>query len=336
MPSIKFPYNNHVNRRTLSRLVPLLGVIFFLLVLSWEGTSAQDRDCRYFPETGHKICGEFRVYYDLTENAEFYFGYPISVRFPGLNGNDVQFFDRVRFEFRPEFDTLEERVYITHLGNLSYEIDRGQNLEFPKNTPACETYPPSGPEAREHYVCFAFLEFFKTHGGVSRFGFPISDFKWEDGRIVQYFNWAKFSWHPELDTGQRVQIVDLGRIYFYNQRYDTKYLNPSYDGIVQDIIQIKTRAFTEKPLISEGESQTLFVIVQDQALQAVEGASVTFTMKLPDGVEESILMDPTDANGVSELTFSVPSQTIGIVELSVYASHFDFEDETKTSFRIWY
>ena len=78
------------------------------------------------------------------------------------------------------------------------------------------------------------------------------------------------------------------------------------------------------------------MIVQDQALQAVEGASVTFTMKLPDGVEESILMDPTDENGVTELTFSIPSQTVGIVELNIYASQHDFEDETVTSFRIWY
>ena len=315
-----------------------MGVIFFLLVLSWEGTYAQDRDCRYFPETGHKVCGEFREFYDLTESPEFYFGYPISVRFTGLNGNDVQFFDRVRFEYLPDKDTLEERVLITHLGDLSYEIDRGQNLDFPQNTPACEIFPASGPEAREHYVCFAFLEFFNAHGGVSRFGFPISDFKWEDGRIVQYFNWAKLSWHPELDTGHRVQIADLGRIYFYNQRYDTKYLNPfnGTGGIVQDIIQLKARAFTEKPLISEGVSQTLSVIVQDQALQAVEGASVTFTMKLPDGVEESYLMNPTDENGVTQLTFNVPAQSIGIVEIRVVATYLAFEDETKTSFRIWY
>lgn len=315
-----------------------MGIIFFLLVLTWEGSYAQDEECRRFPETGHKVCGEFREYYDLTVNAEFYFGYPLSVQFPGIDGNDVQFFDRVRFEFRPEFETLEQRVFISHLGNLSYEINRGQPLLYQKNTPACVEFPPSGPEPRSHYVCYAFLEFFEAHGGVSQFGFPISDFKLEDGRIVQYFNWTKFSWHPELDPGQRVQIVDLGRIYFYNQRYDTKYLDPyfEYDGVPSDIIKLKTRAFTEKALISEGISQTINVIVQNQALQPVEGASVSFTLNLPNGVVENFVMDPTDVNGITKLTFQVPTQTIGVAELSVFTSYLDFDDETKTSFRIWY
>ncbi len=234
--------------------------------------------------------------------------------------------------------TLDQRVFISHLGNLSYEINRGQPLPFQKNTPACVEYPPSGPEPRGHYVCYAFLEFFEAHGGVSQFGFPISDFKLEDERIVQYFNWTKFSWHPELDSGQRVQIADLGKIYFYNQRYDTNYLDPFFDddGVPSDIIMLKTRAFTEKALISEGISQTINVIVQNQALQPVEGASVSFTLSLPNGVEENFVMDPTDANGITKLTFQVPTQAIGVAELSVFTTYLDFEAETKTSFRIWY
>ena len=84
------------------------------------------------------------------------------------------FFPKSGFEFHPEGEALEERVQISHLGGLMYETGRGSSLTFAKNSPACVDFPPSGPEQRPHHVCFAFLEFFQAHGGVGRFGFPIS------------------------------------------------------------------------------------------------------------------------------------------------------------------
>src|SRR5262245_52283031 len=42
-----------------------------------------------------------------------------------------------------------------------------------------------------------FLEFWREHGGQLIFGYPISEEIVEDGRIVQYFERARFEYHPE-------------------------------------------------------------------------------------------------------------------------------------------
>ncbi len=42
-----------------------------------------------------------------------------------------------------------------------------------------------------------FLTWWLEHGGVMIFGYPISDEMVENGRVVQYFERARFEYHPE-------------------------------------------------------------------------------------------------------------------------------------------
>ncbi len=57
-----------------------------------------------------------------------------------------------------------------------------------------------------------FLTFWREHGGVLIFGYPISEEIVENGRIVQYFERARFEYHPEeLGKGDQVQLSLLGR-----------------------------------------------------------------------------------------------------------------------------
>jgi hypothetical protein len=56
-----------------------------------------------------------------------------------------------------------------------------------------------------------FLEFWQAHGSVFVFGYPISEETVEDGRVVQYFERARFEYHPEQpDAAHRVQLSLLG------------------------------------------------------------------------------------------------------------------------------
>ena len=80
---------------------------------SFQATSAgNDQNCTYFPITGHKVCGTFRVYWqshglDFNDSGTSFreslalFGYPISEEF-NQDGRIVQYFERAVFEYHSE------------------------------------------------------------------------------------------------------------------------------------------------------------------------------------------------------------------------------------------
>jgi hypothetical protein len=68
-----------------------------------------------------------------------------------------------------------------------------------------------------------FAEYWKQHGGMDQFGYPISnEFEEEqDGQVylVQYFERAKFEHHKEVMNGDKIMLALLGR-----ELFDDKYL----------------------------------------------------------------------------------------------------------------
>ncbi len=64
-----------------------------------------------------------------------------------------------------------------------------------------------------HFVRGDFLEFYESHPQAELvYGYPITDAypKSPDGRIIQYFEKARFELHPEAPNGLRVQLSPLG------------------------------------------------------------------------------------------------------------------------------
>ncbi len=58
-----------------------------------------------------------------------------------------------------------------------------------------------------------FLTFWRQNGGLLIFGYPISGELVEDGRIVQYFERARFEYHPEnYGSDDQVMLTLLGRV----------------------------------------------------------------------------------------------------------------------------
>lgn len=69
-------------------------------------------------------------------------------------------------------------------------------------------FAPSGFHVSERT---GFLSFWRKNGGVLVFGYPISGEMVENGRIVQYFERARFEYHPEhLGTDSQVMLSLLG------------------------------------------------------------------------------------------------------------------------------
>ncbi len=184
---------------------------------------------REFPETNRRLRGMFRTYWERTGGLAVY-GYPISGELRERNPDTgkmatVQYFERQRFELQPH----NAPPYHMLLGRLGAADAQRRGLlrrkEFQRlrrqTNAACTFFSETG-----HHLCGAFRDYWQAHGldfadaGVSSreslalFGLPISEefrMRLADGHWhkVQYFERARFEWHPE---NSRPFDILLGRL----------------------------------------------------------------------------------------------------------------------------
>lgn len=298
-----------------------------------QHTNAQSRE-RYFPETGHSVSGLFLDFYESAPDPLLVYGYPITERFrDGVTNQYVQYFQRARFELQ-ESATGRMKVRLSDLGELLYEADSpGEPLPLP-TTANCRSFPQA-----DYPVCYAFLDFFESHGGLAQFGLPISPFEYHDGIMVQYFDRARFEWRPERPAGQKVVLSQLGRMWFDERREDKTLREPvGYNIHDVPVLDLRTRAFPLRAVTGMHGEQTVYVIVLDQNLQPVNGAQVTLTLRMPDGDEVGGYILPlTDENGITQKAFAFESSQRGVALVHVDVAYGSMEPRTTvTSFRLWW
>ena len=297
-----------------------------VLFTSWGSVNAQATDVEYFAQTGHYVRGDFLRYYRSASNPTLLFGYPLTERFTSKDGKTVQYFQRARFEQAPD---LSEGVRLTPLGRETYTPDRQLILNNPF---ACRTYAQA-----EYPICFAFLEFFDQYGGLDQFGYPISPFEFHNNQIVQYFENARFEWRPALAEGQQIGLTDLGRIYFDQLGEDPAFLKSTpLDAGPNTVLSLQVRAFPAKAVTTSDDNQTVYVLVQDQNLQPVAGASGVAVISLASGhtAQESFTINN---KGVGTFSFGFTNQPNGqLVYVDINVTYNDLGGKTTTSFRIWY
>ena len=170
-----------------------------------------DPAVRYFPETGHTLRGPFRRYWEQNGGLAA-FGYPLTEPF-WSGGRLVQFFERARFEYWPEYRGTPSEVQLAHLGRWALGDGSFAPEPPPERLGPDERYfPETGFVVRG-----AFLRYWEQNGGLARFGLPISpEFREVNPAdrkeyTVQYFERARFEWHPEArGTLYEVQLGLLG------------------------------------------------------------------------------------------------------------------------------
>jgi thermitase len=170
------------------------------------------RGAVYFPETGHTLRGVFLSYW-RTHGGLPVFGYPISEEFIERSDDGrealVQYFERHRFELRPE-NRPPYNVQLTRLGDVILRARGVDWFTLPKGAPqpGCRYFPETG-----HSLCEPFLSAWRSSGlefdrrrgkseaeNLALFGMPISEPQVEtlpDGRLilVQWFERARFEDH---------------------------------------------------------------------------------------------------------------------------------------------
>lgn len=161
----------------------------------------------YFAETGHNVAFAFKRYFD-TQGGLDRFGFPRTEELVE-NGMRVQYFQRARMEFHPDRVGTPEQVQLSLIGDW---VTAGRG-PFPSSPPFKTAVQHAYFPQTGYAVSFGFLRYYDAHGGAAAFGYPISNEVVEPDargtmRTVQYFQRARFEYHPEF-AGTRYE-VELG------------------------------------------------------------------------------------------------------------------------------
>ncbi len=186
----------------------------------------------YYPESQHSLGGLFEQYWQKNGGLAV-FGYPQSEEFSQVNADTaktytVQFLERQRYEHHPELAGTPYEVSLGRLGaerlatlkrNWQNEGDTSTGAEqLPGN---CQAFATT-----DRKVCGAFLSYWQSHGSdlgepgtsyaesLALFGLPLTAPHLEtnpdgDQVLTQWFERARFEWHPNNPAAFQVQ---LGRL----------------------------------------------------------------------------------------------------------------------------
>ncbi len=177
----------------------------FIIVITLVGipaTSRADATARLYTETGHTLAEPFLSYYDAHGGLTL-FGYPLTEA-QQENGYLTQYFERERFEYHPELaDPYKVSLGLLGREQAGLRLDEGP---FQPVVAAVNGYFA----ATQHNISANFQDYWTQHGGLSIFGYPISEAYLDNGFVVQWFERARFELHPELPTAYRVSLGLLG------------------------------------------------------------------------------------------------------------------------------
>ena len=181
-----------------------------------------DTNRLFFGQTGHSLRADFKQYWE-THGGLAQFGYPTTEPFEEVNPDDgriytVQYFERNRFELHPESLNPNYRVL---LGLLSKSIAQDKLASGAISSKPFQPIPAFQSSANRwymvetgHSLSNGFLAYWNAHGGLAINGFPISEefseTTPEGTYLVQYFERARYEYHPEAPQQYRVLLGLLG------------------------------------------------------------------------------------------------------------------------------
>jgi hypothetical protein len=215
------------------RTLIVRGAMLLLALVSMPiARPARAADQRCFAETKQCISGRFRDYWEQNGGLAV-FGFPTTPARDERNRDTgktylTQYFERNRFELHPEktapYDVLLGRLGDDQLLKHGYDWRTAPRERGP--VPGCLWFKETG-----HNVCdvaggLQFKTYWQSHGvqdaqlnpygkSLALFGYPLTDVRMEtnsSGYLVftQWFERARFEWHPDRPTQPTRYTVRLG------------------------------------------------------------------------------------------------------------------------------
>jgi LPXTG-site transpeptidase (sortase) family protein len=165
----------------------------------------------YFKETGHTLAYNFRPFWEKYGGLAV-LGFPITEVYVE-EGRAVQYFERARLEWQADSQIVTAGL-----------LGRWAARNYPNHAAFAPVPGKHWPEQdyfveTQHTLGGGFQIYWKANGGLPVFGFPLSEeFQEknpETGQVytVQYFERARFEWHPDAPPGYQFQLGLLGREY---------------------------------------------------------------------------------------------------------------------------
>ena len=158
-----------------------------------------------FPETGQTISGRFLPAWNERSGLRI-IGLPLTRPYPRQQDDGswllVQDFQRARLEFHPNLLGTSYEVLGTRSGS---QATAGREAELPFQ-PLAVCDPSADRDCfseTSHSLAYGFRAFWQQRGGLATFGYPISEefqeLNPDTGQMhtVQYFERARFEYHPE-------------------------------------------------------------------------------------------------------------------------------------------
>lgn len=309
----------------------LISVVLALLILpNWIGVGhAQSEDELYFEETGHTVRGAFLEFFQGAGDPLLLFGYPITDEFEHpITHVRVQYFQKARLDLVKGGSGYQ--VQLAPLGE-DLKDDTAPLADIPNDSPACR-------QISGFAVCYAFLQFYDGNNGTRYLGEPISNAQIYEGRIIQNFEYSRLEWRPEMPSGQKVAVTDLGRIHYDRTLGDTSRLLPSESANISGrLVQPHAYAFVDHPLLTANSQQNISVIVLDKSLQPLSGAMIKVEVSWPDGSTGIYRPSDTNADGISQMSINSGDYAANqIVRIQISATYHGETSETSTWFRLWW
>jgi sugar lactone lactonase YvrE len=206
-------------------------LILTLLPHQWEAAAQAEDTSRYFPETGKTVSGKFLEYWQSNGGLAT-FGYPLTEAQSEVSATDgqsylTQWFERNRFERHP---AQAGTSYEIQLGLLGLELKaeaRNVDPDFVRTSRMLDSALPTDQqwyfEQTGHNLRFRFLQYWLANGGLTRFGYPISEEYHEldpesnQVYLTQWFERARFEYHPLNQPAQQIQLGLLGKQLKFSQ-----------------------------------------------------------------------------------------------------------------------
>jgi hypothetical protein len=329
----------------LARSLPTVVIIVVLLIGSLAATHPQETsggDCEYFNETGHYVCNEFLDFFK-TRGELGTFGFPLTEAFDDpARGLRVQYFQRSRMEwhpYNPDPYKVQLGLLIDELGHIYPPVSEAERPAF--NNSVHHYFPETG-----HVVSYAFLKYFREHGGLDIFGYPRSEFTYEDGYIVQYFQRARMEWHPEAASGPEMRMTNTGEIYLERFGLPGDYDKPlpptdiieTTPGAtpVAPPVKLDVSASVRYAIMGRQGTQTVFIYVNNQRNDPAQGVDVRVVVHYPSG-DQTYTCGLTNASGFTKCSFDIELSPPGEkVVIDVIVNYGDVVATTQTFFLPWW
>ncbi len=217
------PATTSASRRIARPLIVCCALLLALtpiLALPRAGAAAPGGGTIFVQQTGHTLGAPFLDYWQAGGGLTR-FGYPISDELTersAIDGKEyrTQYFERAVFEYHPEATDPRWAVQLRLLGTALVAKRQNETPFRPVGAPAAgnrQLFPESG-----HTLGGTFATYWERTGGLPIHGYPLSEEFVErsaaDGKeyTVQYFERARFEYHPELaGTNSTVLLGLLGK-----------------------------------------------------------------------------------------------------------------------------